>query len=585
MSIFSELQRRNVWRVALLYVVVSWLTSLRFVALLLILGFPLALLFSWIYELTPEGLKRERDVDRSRSIVDTTGRRLNVVIVVLLMLAIAGLAYDRLSPESPSSAEEISVSDAQPGLSRPHSAAPHDGKPHSLSIAVLPFELRSTESDVGIFALAVADQLRVLLSADKRLKVTGSISSDTAAKRQLDVPGLRKQLGVEYVVFGSATVVQKRLQVQAELIGTLDGFTVWSRSYERPAEDLFGMPEDIANAVIATITNEPEQARSAVPSDNRAIDPEAYRAYLLGTHFLDRDGSVADYERAASEFKRVVELVPDYAVGWSRLARAHLGIGSRNANVDNSFQSSRIAAERAIALAPEMSEAWAVLAAIKISTGVDITGAYVAVGRAMSLNPNTEYATRLAGLLEGTFGHADVAAQLSLQAAAIDPLSTKTLRNAALYALYADEFDQAIEYGTRALDINEGAVVVPYILSRAYAGRGDIADALAIIEQEPITPFREFGMAYIYLADQDIERATAQINYLTEQYGDIAAVNLAELHGMDGNRDKAFAWLETAIENKDNGLFEARSMPGLRPLHDDPRWQDFIVKAGLEDPP
>ncbi len=301
MSLFEELKRRNVVRMAVLYAVASWLIlqiadvlfdqldvpawAFRLVLGMLALGFPFALLFSWIFELTPEGLKRERDVDRTQSITHQTGHKINITIIVLLVLAIGGLIANRLIPQQPTvvqtstgeagGAESATASTASPTQS---------GKDHS--IAVLPFVNMSGDPDNEYFSDGLSEELLNSLAQIRELKVTGRTSSFAFKGQNLDLREIGERLDVANVLEGSVRKAANRVRITAQLIKTSDGYHLWSETFDRELDDIFAIQEEIAQKVAAalSITLLGGPAEAAGETHNT----EAYQAYLRGAHVFRR---------------------------------------------------------------------------------------------------------------------------------------------------------------------------------------------------------------------------------------------------------------------------------------------------------
>ena len=262
MSFFSELNRRNVIKVMMLYLVASWLilqvtdvlipalalpeSALRLVTLLLILGFPLVLIFSWIFEMTPGGLKREKDIDRSQSIVASTGHRINTLIVVLLVAAIAVVAIDRLIPET--------TTDSAPGLAdqvvdKPETLSISEPGAPPRSIAVLPFVNMSGDEENEFFSDGLSEEILNTLVGIDGLQVTARTSSFQFKGRNEDLRQVGALLSVANILEGSVRKSGDRARITAQLIRVADGYHLWSQTYDRTLEDTFEVQTDVAESV------------------------------------------------------------------------------------------------------------------------------------------------------------------------------------------------------------------------------------------------------------------------------------------------------------------------------------------------
>jgi len=304
MALYSELKRRNVFRVAVLYVVATLLIvqvadvgvpalglpdwTNEFVRLLLAIGFPVALIFSWVYEITPEGLKKGLDVDQTQSIVYKTGQKLNAAVAVLLVLGLAGLVAERLLPES--------------GPIRFTSIPPDP------SIAILPFEDASPDGTQAYLAVGLSDELTGLL-----VRVPGLRVSVT------DAP-----IAAAHVLMGSSRKEADAIHVSAQLVSADDGAVLWSNTFERAFADVFQVQDDIALAVIDAL--EMELASYDAPTAKR-YGRVAFDLYLQAVPLWSAV-SVESRQRAFDLLSRAVELDPDFGPAWARLAYTQISLSA-----------------------------------------------------------------------------------------------------------------------------------------------------------------------------------------------------------------------------------------------------------------
>jgi TolB-like protein len=311
MSIVRELKRRNVFRVAIAYVIVGWLIlqltdvlmpllSLpewvgRFVFLLLLVGFPLALFFAWAYELTPEGIKKEKHVDRSQSVTHLTGRKLDFTIIGLMAVAILYLVVDNyVLEQAPSDTAEV-VADK--------------------SIAVLPFVALSSGEDDSYFADGLTEEILNALTQLPELQVTARTSSFFFKGQNLPVPEIAARLDVGHVVEGSVRRDGERVRITAQLIRASDGFHLWSDSYDRTLDDVFAVQEDIAENIAETLGVLLDDNARRLMRSVGIRDVEAFIAYQKGTAAFDAAhgaSSITDGLVIANEyFDRALEAAPD----------------------------------------------------------------------------------------------------------------------------------------------------------------------------------------------------------------------------------------------------------------------------------
>lgn len=311
MSFFQELKRRNVVRVAVLYILAAWLllqvTDVgidllelpgwvgRFVLLVVALGFLPALILSWIYELTPEGLKRAHEVPASVSITPETGRKINVLIGVVATLAVLTILVDRLFPETRSPASRVAV---------------------DASIAVLPFVDMSREQDQAYFSEGLSEELLNLLAKIPALRVISRTSSFQFKDRSEDVRMIADQLGVANILEGSVRKSGNRVRITAQLVQAADGSHLWSETCDRHLDGIFEMQDEIAGAVVQAL--KVELLDEQLPTPGRTDDSEAHTLYLQGRYFADRR-SKENLEKAVDYYRQALVVDPNYSLAWAAL--------------------------------------------------------------------------------------------------------------------------------------------------------------------------------------------------------------------------------------------------------------------------
>ncbi len=332
MSFLAELRRRNVIRIAALYLVGAWLAMqvaatllpifgtpawvLKALVLLLAIGFVPALVFSWIYELTPEGLKREQEVDRSQSIVDHTARRLDIAVIVLLLGVGAMIFW-----QSRSGPEPASVTATEPSPA-PAAGAPATAGADAItdkSIAVLPFADFSAAGDQAWFADGLAEEVLNALARTPDLMVSARTSSFRYKDSELAIPEIAKELGVAHVLEGSVRSTPERVRVTAQLIRASDGFHLWSQTYDRDIADMIQVQEDLAQQIALAMQTSMDPAALAAMATVGTRSVEAYQAYIRGVAELASDLPGAT-ERSYAWFEKARALDPDFAAAHAQAA-------------------------------------------------------------------------------------------------------------------------------------------------------------------------------------------------------------------------------------------------------------------------
>ena len=371
MWLYTELKRRNVFRVGAAYLVVGWLLiqvaetifplfgfnegPARVVVVVLAISFPLALIFSWLYELTPEGLKLERDVDRSSSIVHHTGKKLDRAIIVVLVLALGYFAFDKFVL-SESREASIAKSARQEGRSEALVESFGDS-----SIAVLPFVNMSDDPGNEYFSDGISEELLNLLSKIPRLRVISRSSSFSFRGKDIHIPTVAEQLNVAYIVEGSVRKYGNQVRITAQLIEARSDTHLWSDTYDRELVDVFAIQDEISAAIVEELRNSMGLQIEAAPRVIAAANIEAYDAYLRGRHLVVQRSDTS-IESAVREYEKALELDPDFALAHAELAIAFLlqvrggkGTLTETEAVDRAGSH----AELAMNLAPTLAEAHA----------------------------------------------------------------------------------------------------------------------------------------------------------------------------------------------------------------------------------
>ena len=381
-SLFNELKRRNVFRVGIAYVVGSWLLiqvadilleafeapawTLRFIIICLGIGFPVAMFFAWAFELTPEGIKREHEVDRSQSITPHTGRKLNNAIVLLLALAVGWLLYDKFQGSDPNFREIAEQGEATsgnsaltPDIATP-SVEPVSTPPISRqSIAVLPFDNRSREEDDAFFVEGIHDDLLTNLARIGSLKVISRTSVGKYQDTDKTIPEIAAELGVATVMEGAVQRSGNTVRINVQLIDAQTDQHLWAEIFDREltADNLFAIQTEIsqriAEALKATLSPEEQERISDRPTENLA----AYNAFMRGRQLI-ASRNTADLQQARKEFERAVELDPDFALAWVGVAdAAMLSASYGTLPLMESREIRKAAASKALSLNDQLGEA------------------------------------------------------------------------------------------------------------------------------------------------------------------------------------------------------------------------------------
>ena len=473
MSLFRELKRRNVFRVGVAYLVGAWLLIqvsdividnigappivLQVIFLALGIGFFVSLFFAWAFELTPEGVKREKDVDRSQSITPQTGKKLNNTILLMMALAIAYLLFDKFSaPAQPGTDHFSQQSSSQTTGANEKSAlspveaiaqASNEAEPtiSRQSIAVLPFDNRSRNVDDEYFTEGMHDDLLTNLARIASLKVISRTSVNQYKGTEKTIPQIAKELGVATVMEGAVQRSGNTVRINVQLIDANTDEHLWAEIFDREltTENLFAIQSEIsqkiANALEATLSSEETQRLNDFPTQSM----EAYNAYLRGRQLLPQRNA-KDLAKAMKSFEQAVELDPEFALAWVGIAEsASLLEAHGTLNPDKQLQIMEKAIGHALDIDPNLGEAYVSQGSLFDDLG-QREQAEAAYKRAIELSPN--YATAYhwySILINDTFDRLQDSLALLGKAEQLDPLSPIIKQNIANIYSRMGRYDEA----------------------------------------------------------------------------------------------------------------------------------------------
>jgi adenylate cyclase len=601
MSIIEELRRRNVFRVGIAYVVITWLLLqvadvvlnnidapdwvFRAILLVLVMGFPIALLFAWAFEMTPEGLKKEKDVDRSQSITQATAHKLDIVVIGLMAVALVYFTWDKFLGGATDNAAmplatpvTVQLDDAAPAEPAAAPAKPEAATaPDAHSIAVLPFVDMSPEGDQEYLSDGIAEELLNLLVQIPDLKVAARTSSFSFKGENVKIDEVARELRVAHVLEGSVRKAGNRVRITAQLIKADDGYHLWSETFDRTLDDVFAIQDEISAAVVAALK---VQLLGAAPKSVE-VNPEAYALYLQGRYFFVRR-TQQDWENAALAFEQALEIEPDYANAWagySLVLGAQAGQSYRELHAG--YVLAREAANKALELDPNLAEAHAALGNIQTSYDWDWAGAEASLTRALELAPGNSHILAEMAVLQRFLGNLDVAIELNRRAVELDPLAMRGYHQLGLALIWAEQLDEALAVYHQLLRLNPDYTSANLSLSRILLLQENLEGAMAAAEREQEPFWREFGILINLYAQGRTEEADVRLVDFIEQNQADSAYQIATIYAFRGDIDQVFEWLELAYVQRDGGLPEMLSDPFLNQFSDDPRWVEVLKKVGL----
>jgi serine/threonine-protein kinase len=588
---FGEIKRRNVFRVALVYIVAGWLTMqvvdvmfpalqlpqwmVTAVAALVLIGFPFALIFAWAFEITPEGLKREKDVDRSSSITPQTGRKLNQAALIILAIAVAFLLFDKFmlrggvepaAVPAASTADEITQSPEQP------------------SIAVLPFVNMSADSDNEYFSDGLSEELLNVLAKIPELHVAGRTSSFAFKGKNQDLREIGQQLNVSNILEGSVRKSNTRLRITAQLVNTQNGYHLWSETYDREIDDIFAVQDEIARAVADALRVALLGTQEDVKHGTDSV--AAYEQYLQARYFFNL-ANAENYRKAFDALNEAIRLDPEYAGAYALLAELQMsntgGYVNNGEDFVTGYRKARDYADKAVSLDPDLAAARIAKGRSYLQADWDFDNARVELEKALALEPGNERAMFAMSEVHALHGDTLAGTQLLEQALRIDPLAVAVRRYHADFLVFDGKFEEAIAEYRELLQMNADLARINGRIGQAYLFAGDHDQAADYFAREPVDWAREFGEILLLTRTAEPAAWRAAAERYAEKWGTANSAQLAEIYAFGGDADRAFEWIATAEEVHDPGIIWLKSLPAFEPVRDDPRWNDQLARLGLAE--
>lgn len=561
MGLVSELRRRNVLRMAALYMVAAWLVmqvaevvvtlaalplwSGQLVLLLLIFGFPIALLFSWFYELTPEGISLEKHVESHESITHITGRRMDFIIISLLSAALLLFAWHTWWPS----------------------------KVIDKSVAVLAFENMSNDPSQEYFSDGISEEILSTLSRVPDLRVISRSSAFKYKGKAMEASEIAEELKVAHVLEGSVRKSGNNVRVTVRLIDASTNSQLWSETFDRPLGDIFSVQEEIARnvteALKGTLLNE-----AGAPY---RTDPEAYALYLKARH-LSGLVTVESVNSAISYYRQVLDIDPKYAPAWIGLAVAYEKLASlRYLPFEEARALSFEAIERAVSIAPDSGAAQNHMAWRLFTQSGDLELAAYHFGRAMQLEPTNTNIIGNVSVFLTALGRLEEGIRFAEYQVARDPANAIAFNNLGVLYRYAGQLAEAEEALRMCLTLNSSFAGANYELGAVYLLNGQYDAAHAAFSDEELRVFGQVGLAMVYAAQRDRVRSQQVLDEIISQHGGQLSYYVAMIKAFQGDADGAFDWLEKTRQAGDHELPNVINEPLFANLHSDARWLPFLA--------
>src|SRR4029077_17065144 len=577
---FAELKRRNVYKVAVAYVVVAWLLIqaasilfptfeapgwvMKVFVAVVAAGFPIALILAWAFELTPEGLKRTEFADQ----LSTKAPRNRAWIYVVTIGGAISIGLFFLG--------RYTVASRQSG----------SAEVPAKSIAVLPLVNTSGDPGNDYFSDGLSEELIAVLAKIPGLKIIGRSSSFLFKGKSDDSRTIGEKLGVTNLLEGSVRKQGERVRIVAELINAADGRELWSETYDRELKDVFAVQSEIATAVTEQLKikllGAPAKS-DAAPSNNNLA---AYNALQQGTFYFRL--STEEGTRKATEFYgEAIRLDPRYALAYAQLSAAWRQLAATwlvSGEANEGFAKARNAAQTALSLAPDLAAAHEALGFVLVTPDFDFAAAEAEFRKAEKLAPADAGPKFALSFLFAAQGRLAEAENIMRQTLALDPLGVTRYLNLARIRIGAGRYDEAQAHLRKAIELQPAAARLHAYLTMIDVLRGNAAAALQDAQLEPKGFWQDYALALAQQAQRDHATAEATLQKLINEDAMSAPFQIAAVYGLRKEPDKMFEWLEHAYTEHDPGLTQLLVTPFIPTYKNDPPFAAFCQKLKLPAP-
>jgi len=582
-NFFAELKRRNVYKVAVAYIVAGWALSqgiaqvlpvfdipnlvIRLIVLLIIVGLPVALILAWMFEMTPEGIKRTATADAMPAAARSKKHTWIYVVVIAGLFSIGLFFLGRYTASR-------TAEDGRPGgPSLPQK-----------SIAVLPFDNLSRDPDNAYFAEGVQDEILTRLAKVADLKVISRTSTQHFKSAPENLPQIAKQLGVTNILEGSVQKAADQVRVNVQLINAITDAHVWADTYDRKLTDIFAVESEIAKNIAETLQARLSGSEKTSIAKTPTVNPEAYELYLKGRFFWNKRTGT-DLRKAIDYFNQAIAKDPNYALAYVGLADSYLLLSSYAAvSPAESLPPARSALKKALELDDSLAEAHASFGLLT-TLELDLHRALDELKRAVELKPNYATAHHWLALAHLTLAQFDSAISEAKRAIELDPLSLVINADTSWIYFSARRYDEAEAQVRKTLEIGPQFFLAHYYLGEVLQFKAHLSEAIAEFQKafelnnDPYS-LAMLGQAYGRNGQRDeAQKILARLNEEAKSHY-VAPYALALVQIGLGDKDRAIEELDHAYrEQETNYLFGIKVDPMLDDLRRDPRFEALVQKV------
>ena len=569
---FAEVKRRNVYKVAIAYGAVAWLLTevatqvfpffeipnwvVRLVVLVIIAGFPIAVVIAWAFELTPEGLKRTEIADAKYPLGRSPKRAWIYIVIIAGAISVGIFFLGRYTSPKQREANEL------PGK----------------SIGVLPFVDLSQAKDQEYFCDGISEEILDALAKVEGLRVVARTSSFSFKGKNADVAQIAQKLNVENVLEGSLRREGNRIRITAQLINARNGFHIWSETFERELQGVFAVQDEITRSIVDAL----KIKLAVAPPAHAEQNTEAYDLYLQGLYFSNKSDE-EQLRKALALFQHALDKDPTLSRAWTGIAKAWYWLADAYLKPLEAYPAVESAATKALELNERDAEAHCYLSEAKRVLHWDLNGAERELKRALEIDANSSSAHLFSANLHLCSGDLDEVPMEMHEAERLDPLSAIVSDLQASLYVNLDRLEDALSAVRRTLTIDPNYIYVEPTQARVYREQGKLDDALAIyLKAREMTHEPTAGLAITYARlgrESEARRVLQQlIDKANRSY--VAGEQIATVFVALDDHDEAFRWLNRAVDEHSANIISTRRE--LRPLHSDARFPELLRRMGID---
>lgn len=575
---WRELKRRSVHKGIISYVVFSWvllqvisvLGSLvtipdwlgKAVLITLLVCFPFWVAFSWLYDITPDGIKltsNQKNPSTERN--EHINKRLNSFIFLFLILAVMLLFIDRFRITSQYESNEIAIN-----------------LPVENSIAVLPFNDISVSKDQAYFADGLSEELIQTLSKIIGMRVTSRTSAFSFKEQRVDIPTIAERLGVNYILEGSVRTHDSLVRVSVQLIDVKNDTYTWSKSWDKKLENIF----QIQNEISISVANNLKLKITERVNKVKETDPEAYKLYLEAKYASNQAKSLNDFNYAIRLLKQSIVIDDAYAPAWDLLAILYHSMNNYgHIEFEEGYKLAKNAALQAVKVDSTYATVFNILGTIAIDYERDFNKAKSLVNKGLDLEPQNSFLLDRASEVALIFGETDRALEYHKQLAALNPLDESAYYYLGNTYYFTEDYKNAEVALRKCLELDPSSHITRHALACVLLFQNNPEEALKYANSEIDEAFRLHSIAMCYHALGDTKKAREALDEFIDKYEKAYSYQIALTYAFFSEPDLAFQWLEKALIYKDFGLMESQIDPIFNPLKKDKRWAPYVSKLGF----